>query len=90
MEVAQQLTAVVFVLALLGLALRTLRRGTGPLAVLHGRRGQHESLQSVSRVALTPQHSLHVIRNGTEEWILATHPQGCTVIREGKAKGVAA
>jgi hypothetical protein len=88
-EVVQQLTVVIFVLALLGLALRVLRRGTGPLLLL--RRGsQDDALQTVSRVALTPQHSLHVIRNGSEEWILATHPQGCTVIREGRSKGAAA
>ena len=90
MEVAHQLAAVVFVLALLGLALRVLRRGTMPLLSLRGRRGPDDALQAVSRIALTPQHSLHVVRSGSEEWILATHPQGCTVIREGRAKGAAA
>ena len=94
METTRQVLAVAFVLALLGTALWTLRRGAGPLQAR--RRGRDKTmdkaraLQIIERVALTPQHSLHVVRAGACEWILATHPQGCTVICEGKSSGAAA
>ena len=94
METTRQVLAVVFVLALLGTALWTLRRGAGPpQAWRRGRdkaRDKARALQIVERVALTPQHSLHVVRAGTCEWILATHPQGCTIISQGKSNGAAA
>jgi flagellar biogenesis protein FliO len=94
METTRQVLAVVFVLALLGAALWALRRGAGPLQAR--RRGQDkthdktQALQIVDRIALTPQHSLHVVRAGACEWILVTHPQGCTIICEGKSSGAAA
>ena len=90
METVRQILAVVFVLALLGSALWALRRGAGPLQALRRGRDKAQALQIIERVALTPQHSLHVVRAGTCEWIVATHPQGCTVIREGKSAGAAA
>ena len=90
METARQGLAVVFVLALLGTALWALRRGAGPLHALRRGKDKAQSLEIVERVALTPQHSLHVVRAGASEWILATHPQGCTVIRENKSAGAAA
>jgi flagellar biogenesis protein FliO len=92
MDTARQTLAVFFVLLLLGAALWTLRRGTGPLSAAFTKisRDQGQSLQVVGRVALTPQHSLHIVRAGEREWVLATHPQGCTVISSGTASGASA
>ncbi len=35
---------------------------------------------AVERLALTPQHTLHIVRINGSEVLLATHPQGCSVI----------
>jgi len=37
-------------------------------------------LQTVERVSLTQHHTLHVVRIRGDEVILATYPNGCTVI----------
>lgn len=89
MEIARQVLAVVFVLALLGAALWALRHGTAPLQALRSGKTQERGFKVVERIALTPQHSLHIIRRGSEEWILATHPQGCSVIQKDSPAGAA-
>lgn len=38
------------------------------------------SLEPVERLMLTPQHALHLIRVAGRDVIVATHPQGCTLI----------
>jgi hypothetical protein len=35
---------------------------------------------AVERLALTPQHTLHVVRINGRELVVATHPQGCSVV----------
>ena len=90
MDMMRQLAAIALVLALLGGALWALRRQAGPLRSLPGARRRDKTLEVVARVALTPHHSLHVIRMSTEEWILATHPQGCTVVHRKSSPGAAA
>jgi hypothetical protein len=37
-------------------------------------------LERVERLALTPQHTLHVLRLHDREILVATHPQGCTLL----------
>ena len=44
--------------------------------------GRGRSLESVERLALTPQHSLHLVRIGGREVVVATHPQGCALLTE--------
>jgi hypothetical protein len=39
-------------------------------------------LERVERLALTPQHCLHAIRAGACEILVATHPQGCTLLSQ--------
>jgi hypothetical protein len=34
----------------------------------------------VERLALTPQHTLHIVRINGREVLVATHPQGCSVV----------
>lgn len=92
MDAARQISAVLFVLLLLGAALWALRREGGPLRSL-GRRtapDQAPVLQVMGRITLTPQHSVHIVRAGAREWVVATHPQGCTVIGGGDTTGAAA
>lgn len=89
MDVARQMAAVALVLALLGTALWTLRRGTGRLGSWSRKAAPDRgvALQVTGRVTLTPQHSLHIVRAGNREWVVATHPKGCTVIGGGDSPG---
>jgi flagellar biogenesis protein FliO len=91
MDAARQAISVLFVLALLGAALWTLRRGTAPWRGMFAQRSREKtkSVQSLERVSLTPQHSLHLVRAGGRDWLLVTHPQGCTVVSNSAATGAA-
>jgi len=77
---ARDLLSVVAVLALLGAALWVLRRGVG--ARLPGAFSKSRSIETVQRIALTPQHSLHLVRIHGRELLVATHPQGCALLLE--------
>jgi flagellar biogenesis protein FliO len=85
MEVLQPVLAVLFVLGLLGGGLYCLRakglarfngKGFGPPAA--------RQLQALERLALTPQHSLHLVSVGGKILLVAVSPGGCTVV-EGVA-----
>ena len=82
MDTARQILAVGCVLMLLAGAVWALRRGRIALP-----RTRASGLQIVGRVTLTPQHSLHIVRSGEREWVLATHPQGCVTISERTPPG---
>lgn len=84
MEELRQITGVLAVFALLGLALWTLRRG-GRLSMRPGFATRGKELASVDRLALSPQHALHLVRLGDRELVVATHPQGCSVLTERPA-----
>jgi hypothetical protein len=45
-----------------------------------GRGGR--SLESLERLALSPQHTLHLVRAGRAVVLLACSPQGCQILRE--------
>lgn len=87
MEIARQVSAVMLVFALLGAALWALRRG-GRLRFPTGLRpaSRGRSLESLERLALTPQHSLHLVKIGGREVVVATYPQGCALLTE-RAQG---
>ena len=99
MESVRQFLAIAFVLALLGAARWALRNGAlrrraGPrealkIAALRGGLQKEKTFAVLERIALTPQHTLHVIRAGAEEWIVATHPRGCTVVHKSRSGGAA-
>jgi flagellar biosynthetic protein FliO len=78
MEIVQQMAAVVGVLALLGATLWWLKeRG----AASFGRpRASGKALEVVERLALGPQHSLHVVRFSGRRLLIAVSPSGCTVL----------
>ncbi len=87
MDIARQISAVMLVFALLGAALWALRRGRLRLPLgMRPAAGRGRSLEAVERLALTPQHSLHLVRIGGREVVVATSPQGCTLLTE-RAQG---
>ena len=51
-----------------------------------GRRRARTQMESLERLALTPQHSLHLVKIGGPRCVVATHPQGCALLRE-RAQG---
>ncbi len=79
MDLARQVASVLLVFALLGCALWFLRRKAGAWQPAGGR---SKSLQSLERLALSPQHSLHIVQVDGRRLVLATHPQGCTLLTE--------
>ena len=74
-DLIRQILAILLVFGLLGAAVWKLR--TGPLA----RRSAGSRLYSESRLVLTPQHAIHLVRIDGREVVVATHPQGCTVLK---------
>ena len=88
MEISHQVLSVLSVFALLGGALWVLRRGS--FATLRGRfragawgpsQSRPRSLRSVERLALSPQHALHLIEMNGRQMLVAVHPQGCTLLQ---------
>jgi flagellar biogenesis protein FliO len=84
MELFRQTGSVLLVFTLLGVALWMLRRKGTSLRVWSRSQGRDRVLTSVERLALTPQHALHLVRIGEREVLVATHPQGCALLTEAK------
>lgn len=81
MESFQQAAAVVLVLALLGGTLYWLRtRGMATINLSGLARNRGRRMQSLERLPLTAQHSLHLIRVGEKTMVVAVSPNGCTVL----------
>jgi flagellar biogenesis protein FliO len=81
MEAIQQALVVVFVLGLLGATLYWLR-GKG-LARFPGKgmgRMGVRRMQTIERLALTPQHSLHLVSVSGRILLIAVSPGGCSVL----------
>lgn len=45
-----------------------------------GARPRQRQLQSIERLPLTPNHSLHLVKFGDRRLLVAVHPHGCSVI----------
>jgi len=90
MDVVRQVFSVLLVFALLGSFLWVLRRRgrisfrTGPFARALGKRvlRSTRSMVTLERLALTPQHTLHIVRIHEREVLVVTHPKGCSIITE--------
>jgi len=79
MDVIGQMTAIAVVLLLLGGSLWWLRRrGVGGVVVRA--RGGGRRLECVERLPLGPQHTLHLVRVGDVELLVASSPGGCALI----------
>ena len=81
MEVIQQMAAVAVVLFLLGGTLWILRR-RGLAGVSVGNRAASRRMRCLERLPLGPQHTLHLVRVGETELLLASSPSGCSLVRE--------
>ena len=83
MEVVQQVLAIALVFGLLGLVVWKLRRGNVSLIapLPWGRaRVAGRAVETLERVALTPQHAVHLVRVNGRELVVVTHPQGCSFL----------
>ena len=81
MEAIQQVLSVLAVLALLGGALWWLRRkGLAQFSVRGPGGSKTKSMKVVERLALTPQHSLYLVRVGPRTMLVAASPGGCSVL----------
>lgn len=98
MESLQQILAVFFVLVLLGGTLYWLRTrgmarfssgrfslGSFSLGVSGGAKTRR--MQTIDRLSLTPQHSLHLVRVDGRMLLIAVSPGGCSII-EGSGQEV--
>ena len=81
MEEIRQALAVLTVLGVLGGALWWLRRkGLAQFAVRTRSGGRIRSMRVLERLALTPQHSLHLVLVGERTILVAASPGGCTLL----------
>ena len=81
MEVIQQTLVVAFVLGLLGAAIYWLR-GQG-IARFNGKgivRAGARRMQTIERLPLSPQHSLHLVNVSGRVLLIAVSPGGCSLL----------
>jgi flagellar biogenesis protein FliO len=85
METLRQTGAALFVLGLLGVLLYWLRgKGLANFGGVRARRGSGRRMESLERLTLSPQHSLHLVRVGGRVLLVASAPGGCTVVETGE------
>jgi len=75
----EQMMAAGLVLVLLGGSLWWLRR-RGMAAFSLPRRGGGRRMECIERLPLGPGHTLHLVRVGDRELLLASSPSGCSVV----------
>jgi flagellar biogenesis protein FliO len=92
----QQTLAVFFVLGLLLAALWLLRRQglagsnlAGVAARIGFKTGPHRRMQVLQRIALTPQHSLHLVSIDNRLILFAAYPTGCQPVAGAAALNAA-
>lgn len=82
MDLVQQSLAVLLVLALLG-AVVFMARNRGFAAIsLPGRSAKPRRMESLERLALTPNHSLHLIAVDGKVHLVGVSPTGCHLLQE--------
>ena len=79
MGVIEQVAAIGAVLGLLGACLWWLRRRGFAVPVIV-RRGDSRRLQSLERLPLGAQHTLHLVRLGDQALVVGCSPAGCTLL----------
>ena len=84
MEAIQQVVAVLFVLGLLGGTLYWLRaKGAASFAGKGFGRPANRRMQSIERLPLTAQHSLHLVSVAGRTLLIAVSPGGCSLLDDG-------
>jgi len=79
MDFVRQMAAAGAVLGLLAATLWWLRR-KGIAGLMPARKTAGRRLESLERLALGPQHTLHLVRLGDTALLLASSPAGCTLL----------
>lgn len=83
MELIRQVLAVSGVLLLLGASFWWLRRrGLAQYIRPSARGARRRNLESVERLALGPQHSLHLVRLAGRGLLVGISPAGCAVLEK--------
>ena len=80
MDFVRQIAAAGAVLVLLSATLWWLRH-KGLAGVLPARKTAGRRLECLERLALGPQHTLHLVRLGDTALLLASTPAGCTLVQ---------
>lgn len=79
MDVMRETAAVAVVLSLLGTVLWLMRR-RGLAGILPLGRTRGRQLECVERLALGPQHAIHLIRMGGRGLLVTSSPSGCALM----------
>src|SRR5437016_4341156 len=80
MDIVKQSLAITFVFALLWAGLWFLRKRNNIRISLPGGRGGQGLIESRGKLALSAQHSIHVLRIGDRELVVAVYPSGVTML----------
>ncbi len=82
MEMVRPLAAIVLVMALLGGALRLMRKRGAVVfpKAFGGKAGVSRQLEVIERVSLGPQHAVHLVRIGESHVLIATGPGHCQIL----------
>jgi len=83
MEPLQQAAAVLLVLILLATAIYALRAKGVVMPRRSSDGTSRRQLESIDRLALTPNHSLHLVRVEGRTVLVAVSPGGCTIVDRG-------
>lgn len=89
MEAIQQMAAVAVVLLLLGATLWVLRR-RGFAGMTLRNKSAARRIECLERLTLGPQHTLHLVRVGETELLLALSPSGCSLVERLATRGAEA
>jgi flagellar biogenesis protein FliO len=80
LELLQQIATAAGVLALLGCSLWWLRSRGGAAFRVRTAAGSTRALQALDRLALSPQHTLHLVRAGERTLLVSASPSGCALL----------
>ena len=80
MNMVRQSLAITFVFALLWTALWFLRKRGSIRLGFPRARVTNDVLESRGKLALSPQHSIHIVRIGERDVVVAVHPAGVTLL----------
>lgn len=81
MNIVQYIGAIALVFSLLALCLMGLQRlGVANWKLGGVRRREDKALEVVERIALTPHHSLHLVRCQSATLLIGVSPHGCNLL----------
>jgi flagellar biosynthetic protein FliO len=88
METLQQLLAIALVLGALCTLVWAMKRKGWVRSRVSGSRDAQTQLEVIGRLALTQQHSVHLIRMADRVLLLGLSPNGCNVLESAPAASI--